>query len=434
MLTIYSLILSLGFTLMLPLFILRRGKYAAGLGQRLGKHAEFAHDGRPVVWLHCVSVGETNAARPLIDQLIDAYPSHRLVISTTTRTGHELAGSIFKKRADVIFYFPFDWKFSVKRALDVYKPDVVLLMETEIWPRFISEAKAHGAKIAIVNGRLSKKSFHRYSRISRLVAAVLRKIDLALMQGRADAEFVSLLGAPDKNIRVTGNIKFDLTTDTSEIALTRKFRDRFALDERRLLIVAASTHAPEERLLLGAYRKILDSSPTKPRLLIAPRHPERFDDVTRIFEDSGFAFVRRTAAPAASDKTADLILLDSVGELRSLYSLADLVFVGGSLIPHGGQNILEPAAAGRAIVTGLFTHNFDAVVKEFLKSEALVQIGEAKNESSITECLAAALETLLRDPAARRVLGSNAAAVMYRNRGAAALTVKELAPLFEKRG
>src|SRR5688572_20348045 len=178
----YSILLSLGFLVMSPLFLLRREKYASGFKQRLGNYPEFKHDGRPVIWLHCVSVGETNAARPLVEQIRSEFPGHRLVVSTTTKTGQELAEKIFAGQADAIFYFPFDFKFAVRRALTTYKPSLVLLMETEIWPRFLSEAKASGAKIVIVNGRLSQKSFERYAHVGSFVRRILADVDGALMQ------------------------------------------------------------------------------------------------------------------------------------------------------------------------------------------------------------------------------------------------------------
>src|SRR5687768_12334119 len=160
---LYSVALTFGFLLMLPLFVLRREKYASGFSQRLGDYPQFVHDSRPVIWLHCVSVGEINAARPLVDAILKQFSGHRLVISTTTKTGQELAQKLFAGKTAAIFYFPFDWKFSVRKALENYKPSIVLLVETEIWPRFIREAKASGAKIAIVNGRLSERSVGRYA-------------------------------------------------------------------------------------------------------------------------------------------------------------------------------------------------------------------------------------------------------------------------------
>src|SRR5688572_9290928 len=191
---LYSFLLALAFLLMTPLFLLRREKYASGFEQRLGNYPEFQHDGREVIWLHCVSVGETNAARPLVDGLREEFPDHRLVISTTTRTGQELAQKIFAEKADAIVYFPFDFKFSVRRALATFKPSLVLLMETEIWPRFIHEAKLNGAKVAIVNGRLSQRSFNRYRRFRAFVRSVFAEVDLAVMQSGADAKRIADLG------------------------------------------------------------------------------------------------------------------------------------------------------------------------------------------------------------------------------------------------
>src|SRR5215204_5210604 len=202
---LYSIAFSFAFLLMLPLFLLRREKYASGFSQRLGKYPEFVHDGRLVIWLHCVSVGETNAARPLVERLLSEFPGQRLIISTTTKTGRELAQKLFSGKADAVFYFPFDWKFSVRRALENYKPAVVLLMETEIWPRFIREAKRSGAKIAIVNGRLSGRSVRRYSIIRPFIRELLENVDLALMQAEPDAERIRTLGVEAGKVFVTGN-------------------------------------------------------------------------------------------------------------------------------------------------------------------------------------------------------------------------------------
>ncbi|NOT49207.1 MAG: hypothetical protein HOP17_15870, partial [Acidobacteria bacterium] len=270
---LYSTILSIGFLLMLPLFLLRREKYAAGFRQRMGNYPPFIHDERTVIWLHCVSVGETNAARPLVDALLAEFPGHRLIVSTTTKTGQELAQKIFSGKADAVFYFPFDWKFSVKKALANYEPSIVLLMETEIWPRFIREAKRRGSKVVIVNGRLSEKSFKNYSFARPLISDVLAKVDLTLMQGEADGRRIEKLGADPGKIFVTGNIKFEQTGESADNELTKLFRRRFGIDGAKPLIVAASTHEPEEKYLLESLDGELGHSC---RLLIAPRHPERF--------------------------------------------------------------------------------------------------------------------------------------------------------------
>lgn len=426
---------------MLPTFLLRREKYAAGFRQRLGSYPEINHDGRKVIWLHCVSVGETNAASPLVDQLISKFPGHRLVISTTTKTGQELAQKLFGEKAEAVFYFPLDFKFSVRTALKAFRPSVVLLMETEIWPRFFREARLFGAKVVIVNGRLSARSFARYNRIGFFIKDVLSNAELALMQGDADAERMSLLGMATSKVRVTGNIKFDQPI-SGEYELTEEFRSRFGLSDENPLIVAASTHDPEEGWVLEAFAKLrLDESARASRLLIAPRHPERFEAVDAMIRSVGrttltntqpLEYVRRSHPPSAEDKSARVVLLDSIGELRAAYPLAKIVFVGGSLIPHGGQSVLEPAAAGKAIITGPYTHNFDAVVKEFLANQAIIQLTAANPEQIVDEIFSIISE-LFKKPIELQRLGNMASRVMAANQGASARTIEMLEPIIHEK-
>ncbi len=431
---LYGIVLTLAFLLLLPRFIfdaILNGKYASGVFQRLGFLPHFDRDSRAVIWVHGVSVGEINAARPLITQLIAEFPAHRLIISTTTRTGQTLAKEIFAGIADAVFYFPFDWKFSVRRALRHFQPSVVLLMETEIWFNFIREASKSGARVAIVNGRISEQSSKRYGYVKRFMRRVLSHLDLALMQTNADAGRMMALGVRANKVKVTGNLKFDQqSTDTNE-TLTGEFRVRFAISSDAPIIIAASTHEPEERQIIEAFRSVWKNSQgALPRLMIAPRHPERFSSVANEIGRSGFAWARRSEVPSARDKTAEIIFLDSVGELRAAYPLADIVFVGGSLIPHGGQSILEPAAAGKAIITGPFTVNFAAAVEQFLKHEAIVQLDHAAAENT-SKVLADVFTKLLADPVHRRSLGENARTVMSRNAGATAKTIELLRPLID---
>lgn len=424
MFLLYNFLLTVGFILMSPVFLLKKEKYAAGFRQRLGFLPEFTPDERQTVWLHCVSVGETNAARPLVEEIVRQFPEHRLIISTTTRTGQNHAREIFKTYAEQIFYFPFDFRFSVRRALRRFKPDVILLVETEIWFNFLREASKSGARLAIVNGRLSEKSFHRYSYIKNFIRRVLGYIDLALMQGNADAKRLMSLGAHPTRVKVTGNIKFDQTFETSD--LTETFRERFAISKDAPVILAASTHAPEERYILEAFKKIWKNFDGKlPRLLIVPRHPERFAEVAELIGETGFEWVCRSDAPSERDQRAEVILLDSIGELRAAYPLAEIVFVGGSLIPHGGQSILEPAVAGKTIVTGLYTTNFSAAVKEFLDKNALVQLPET-DEKTVSDDLARVFTELLADAEKRAELSKNALEVMQKNRGATLKTIENL--------
>ncbi len=431
---LYSFLLTIGFFILLPRFLfdaLRKGKYAAGFWQRLGYLPNFQRGEKSVVWLHCVSVGETNAARPLVNELLRKYPDLRLVVSTTTKTGQELAREVFADSAEFVFYFPFDWRFTVRRALRKIKPSVVLIMETELWFNFLRETHESGAKIVIVNGRLSEKSVNRYLYVKNFIQRVLQFVYLALMQENKDAERIIQLGIRADKVKVTGNIKFDQDFDETENQLTQEFRQRFAISETAPLIVAASTHAPEEVWILEAFTEVWKKSEGKlPRLLIAPRHPERFAEVVELIKNAGFEWSRRSEKPSDKDKIAEIILLDSIGELRAIFPLAEIVFVGGSLIPHGGQNILEPAIARKAIVTGFYTMNFAEIVKEFLAQNALVQLPKL-DEREISAKLAEVFSELLQNDERRQKLGKNAFTIMQKSCGATSETIKQLKPFLQ---
>ncbi|HEX8368970.1 MAG TPA: 3-deoxy-D-manno-octulosonic acid transferase [Pyrinomonadaceae bacterium] len=430
MFLLYSFLLVIGFLVFLPRFLFQK-KYAESWRERLGKLPDFDAEGRAVVWLHCVSVGETQAARPLVKELLKNFPEYKLVVSTTTLAGQLLAKEIFAADAALVFYFPFDFRFAVRRALRKIQPDIVLLMETEIWLNFLREASRSGAKIAIVNGRLSQKSANRYGWIPKTIRRVLHHVDWALMQNAADAKRLMALGIRNTKVKVTGNVKFDQQFNETENGLTSEFRERFAVSEDAPLIVAASTHAPEEKWIIEAFRTVYKSAGDKlPRLMLVPRRPERFVEVAGIIKNSGFDWARRGEKPSPRDKAAEIILLDSIGELRAVYPLAEFVFVGGSLIPHGGQSVLEPAAAQKAIVTGFYTSNFDAVVREFLEKDALVQLPKL-DEQKIPAKLAESFTKLLEDTARREKLAENAFRVMQSNRGASVKTIEYLKPIFE---
>lgn len=431
----YSLTYTLAFLAMLPLFAVSgivRGKRAAGFFQRLSFFLPaFAPDERKLVWLHCVSVGEANAARPLVDRLRTEFPNVRLIISTTTRTGQKLAKEIFKD-ADAIFYVPFDWRWSVRRVLRHFRPTLLVIMETELWLNLIREScKAH-TRIALVNGRMSERSFKRYAAFKKTMKRLFGYIDRGLIQTGADANRFMALGMRASKVKVTGNLKFDHSITEAEDALTDEFRMRFGSADGGPLIIAASTHEPEERIVLDAFRKTWEKTREElPRLMIAPRHPERFDEVARLIAESGFRSVRRSSPPEAKDAEADVILLDSIGELRAAFPLAEIVFVGGSLIEHGGQSVLEPAAAGKAIITGPYTHNFQAVVEEFIERDALIQLTKDA-VSDAPERLAREFCALLDRPEKRKGLGERARAAMNNNRGAIDRTFEQLRPLIDR--
>jgi 3-deoxy-D-manno-octulosonic-acid transferase len=432
---LYSLLLTVGFLLLLPWFAIdafRTRKYITGLGQRLGKLPAIAPDPRPLIWLHCVSVGETEAARPLVRELFDRFPSHRIAISTTTVTGHRVACNAFKSQAAAIFYFPLDWAWTVRRVLRTLKPEAILIMETELWPHLLRECKRSSIPVALINGRISITSLGRYRKIRFFMQRVLANITIAMMQSAEDASRLRELGYPKERILTPGNLKFDSAQSSVDLMVATELRRRFAFDESMSLIVAASTHAPEESIVIEAFKQMKRSPASRrPKLLIAPRHPERFGDVALLLEASGLTWSRRSADPKAEDPNSEVVLLDTIGELRAAYSLAELSFVGGSIAPHGGHNILEPAALAVCVITGPHTHNFAAVTRAMLKANAIVQLPEVALDKAAAE-LAGVFEKLLSDDTRRHEMGERAAAVCDQNRGATERTLSVIANLLEK--
>ena len=432
---IYSLLLGLGFLILLPRFLFdafRHGKYVAGFRERLGLVNSLNTNGRPLIRIHCVSVGETQAARPLIQGLKKRFPDHSIAISTTTLTGQNIAREVFKGQVEKVFYFPFDWRWIIRKTLYAVNPSLVLIMETELWPNFLRECQARGLPVAIVNGRLSEQSFRRYKIISGFMSRVLGALSLAAVQTESDAKRLRALGLDAAKIFVTGSTKFDAVAEPSTDKLTSDFRERFKLDlGAPPLILAASTHAPEERILINALRQVISGSQLKSRLMIAPRHPERFREVAALIQGSGFQSTKRTAAPSPSDGLCEVILLDSIGELTAIYSLASIVFVGGSIANTGGHNILEPAAAGVPVVTGPHTLNFKQIVETFIDAEAVIQL-PLLPEAETTVELSRILKQLLADPEKRTELGRRARRLVNQNRGATERTLELLGSILIK--
>lgn len=431
---VYRLLLTLGFLVLLPRFILdafRHGKYVAGFSERLGNLAQLENNTH-VIWIHCVSVGETQAARPLINGIRKRFPDHSLVVSTTTLTGQTLAREIFKGAVARVFYFPFDWTWTVRRALDAIRPSSVLIMETEIWPGFLRECESRAIPVAIVNGRLSRQSFRRYQWIKGFLKRVLAGIDLASMQTEEDAERIRALGMNSERVVVAGSLKFDAGTIAPSNLLTNELRERFNFTERAPLIIAASTHGPEESLILEAFRQTRALGEPKARLLLAPRHPERFAEVASLLDKSGLSWTRRSSVANESDRTCDVVLLDTIGELASVYFLGEIVFVGGSIARSGGHNILEPAAAGAAIITGPHIHNFAATNQAFLDQDAIIQLPRG-NDSDTTSELARTFAKLLTDNQLRQNLKQRAKQVLKQNLGATDRTLDHLEPILATR-
>jgi 3-deoxy-D-manno-octulosonic-acid transferase len=430
---LYSLLLTIGFIVLLPRFAIdafRTRKYVTGLAERLGSLPRLAASNRPLIWVHCVSVGETEAARPLVRALRERFPSYRLAISTTTVTGQKLARRVFADDAAAVFYFPIDWQWTVRRVLRALQPAAVLIMETELWPNLLRTCRRQEIPVALVNGRISAGSFRRYQKIRPFVTRMLNDLAIAVMQSEQDVARIRELGLAEERTLMCGNLKFDNANSAGSVtAVSSELRRRFGFNQEEMLLVAASTHWPEERVVIDSFKRLQQSQPGKRvRLLIAPRHPERFNEVAELLDSSGLSWKRRSAMPGSEDLNCDAVLLDSIGELRSVFSLADIAFIGGSLVPHGGHNVLEPAAEGVCVIAGAHTDNFTAVINAFLAEDALVQL-RAVNMAEAVQELTTTVDELLRNEVRRQELGRRAVAVCDRNRGATERTMQVIADL-----
>jgi 3-deoxy-D-manno-octulosonic-acid transferase len=421
---LYSLLLCLGFVLLLPYFLvqaLRHGKYLVSLFERTGRLPLELHQGtKGAIWIHAVSVGESNAVAPLVSQLSARAVSRKIFISTTTLTGQQNARERITG-ANGFFYYPFDWSWNVRRSLRHIQPALVCLAETELWPNFIHEAHRQGIKLVVVNGRISEKSFMWYGRVKGFLHRFLPEIDLFLMQTEEDAERIRRLGAPAERVRVCGNLKYDIQLSGKSEEGQNLIRERFLGHDGSALWIAGSTAEGEEELVLKAFAEVKARIPAA-RLILAPRRPERFDMVANLMAKWNFSIVRRSQLEAAEGRHRDILLLDSVGELAALYSLAKVAFVGGSLVKKGGHNILEPAAAGVAVLFGPYMSNFQKMAEDFLIHKAALQVRNAGE-------LASATITLLEDTAQGRALGERGRALVAKSSGATAHTVEMIMKL-----
>jgi 3-deoxy-D-manno-octulosonic-acid transferase len=418
---LYSALLAAGLLLTLPYWLWqmsRHGKYHAGLGQRLGSVPERlrSQPARPVIWIHAVSVGEVLAVSGLVTELRRRHPQHRVVVSTTTDTGQKLAGKHFGE--ENVFYFPMDFDFAIRPYLELLRPGLMVIAETEFWPNFLRLARVSGSRIAVVNARISDRSFPRYRRWRFLLTGVLQAIDLFLAQTEDDARRLRDIGASVERVHVMGNLKFDVPLPPMPPIVASL---RTAIGSAEPVIVCGSTVEGEEPLLLRAFENVLASHPHAV-MILAPRHPERFAEVARLLESLGIRFWRRSLW--SGDAVAGgVLLVDTIGELAALYSLADIAFVGGSLVPRGGHNIIEPAQHGVAIVVGNHTENFRDIVGLFQSRDAVRVVGPAE--------LPLVLMELISNPATREALGQRAAETLRSQTGATQRTADALERLLQ---
>ncbi|HSZ00741.1 MAG TPA: 3-deoxy-D-manno-octulosonic acid transferase [Terriglobales bacterium] len=418
---IYSALLAAAMLLTLPYWLLQRmrhGKYRAGLGERLGRIPRrlVAQPARPTIWIHAVSVGEVLAISGLATELTKRFSQHRVAISTTTDTGQRLARTRFGE--ENVFYFPLDFAFAIRPYLRLLQPTLVVIAETEFWPNFLRLAHASGARIAVVNARISDRSWPGYRRFRRLLKAVLRHVDLFLTQTAEDARRLVEIGAPPGVVFATGNLKFDVPAPAAP-PIIASLRAAFQQANTGPVIVCGSTVEGEEPLLVQAFINVLASHP-RAVMVLAPRHPERFGEVTELLNQLGIRFWRRSLW-GGEPIFAGVLLIDTIGELAALYALADVAFVGGSLVPRGGHNIIEPALHGVAIVVGNHTENFRDIVSLFQGRDAVRVVGPAE--------LPLVLMELISNPAERAELGRRAAETIRAQMGATERTMQALEKL-----
>jgi 3-deoxy-D-manno-octulosonic-acid transferase len=410
---------SLMWWLALPLVLGRlwwRGRrepgYRTHLGERLGFYGRKLEKRRTIM-VHAVSVGETRAAEPLIEALLAARPDTRILLTHMTPTGRATGKALFAKHGDRVIqsFLPYDTGFMVGRFLRHFEPALCILMETEVWPNLIHGCAGYNVPVALVNARLSERSLRRGRKIGGLMTDAARAITLVAAQTQADAERIASLGAP--HVAVTGSIKFDVVPPQAALDTGAMLRARFA---HRPVLLCASTREGEEALILDAY-KAMDARPAGMLLVLVPRHPQRFDEVARLVLDRGLTLARRSTLPERVD--TDVLLGDSMGEMFAYYAACDCAYIGGSLLPLGGQNLIEACALAKPVLVGEHTFNFLQATEEAVTAGAALRVPDAPS-------LVRMAAGLLDDDGRRAAMGAQALAFAARHRGATVRTVELL--------
>ena len=376
-----------------------RGRRSAFL-ERFGRipEADLARiGGRRVIWVHAVSVGETIASFPLLKGLRSRYPEHLLVLTNVTETGRSVA--LKSGLADLCLYLPFDYGFAVKAALRKVSPELIILMETELWPNFIAAAAGRGIPVLLANGRISDRSFGRYRRVSWFFRPILEQLSALCMQTGEDAARITAIGAREPSVHVTGNLKYDVPLVRATPQRVAELKKKYRIPGDAFIFTAASTHDGEDEPVLDAYQRLLCCGETS-FLILAPRHPERAPAVAELLAKRGIRYRLRSrlAEGTGEPRAGEVLLLDTVGELAGLYAASDLVFVGGSLVATGGHNPLEPASCGVPVLFGPHMENFREVAALFLNSGAGAQVPDAAG-------LAAAVSKLAGSESSRSEMG-----------------------------
>jgi 3-deoxy-D-manno-octulosonic-acid transferase len=417
--SLYSLLLLLALIVSAPwwlLEMLRHGKYRTGLSERLGTVPDrlFNQVAVNAIWIHAVSVGEVLAISRVVEELKAQLPGWRIVVSTTTDTGQKLARERFGENN--VFYVPLDLPFAVRAYLQALRPKLLVLAESEFWPNLLRWARLSGAGMAVVNARVSDRSLPGYLRFHKLLGRVMQNVQLFLVQSDEDARRLIQMGAPEERVHVSGNLKFEVKPPAKPAILAQL---KVAIEREGLgpVLVAGSTLEGEEAMLLETFRQIA-SSYAGALLVLAPRHPQRFEAVASLLASSGIRYQQRSQWDGQEPIAAGIFLLDSIGELASLYELADLAFIGGSLVPRGGHNVLEAAQFGAPILVGPHTENFRDIIDIFRRADAL--------RVATPQSLTATILQLLENHDERASLGRRAAEVLRSQQGATEKTVNAL--------
>jgi 3-deoxy-D-manno-octulosonic-acid transferase len=427
MFLLYSILFSAAFLLAAPGYwwrYRRRANWRAYWRERLGYLGiQPPSSAQPAIWVHAVSVGETLGVVRLVQEIRRRHPDRPVFMSHVTPTGREAGAARLPDLAGR-FYLPFDWQWSVKRVLRQVRPGLLLIAETELWPNLLQAAHQFGARVVIVNARLSDRSFRGYRLVRPFMRRVLANVDLILAQTERDAERFRALAAPAERVRAVGNLKFD-ATPVHVSAIAPCLEQALRSTGRQPVLIAASTMPKEEPLVLKAWGQVRRRFP-RGLLILAPRHPERFDAVAAVVAEQGYRWVRRTglagdriAGPLAQ---AEVLLLDTIGELGGLLRCGDVVFVGGSLVPAGGHNLLEPAYWGKPILFGPHMENFRDAAMLFLQEDAALEVQDADG-------LARAAQDLLADAERQRRMGAAARRLLERESGATGRVLEALAAL-----
>ena len=428
---LYTLAIVVFAVLLSPWFAyqaIRYRKYVVNLPQRMGYlPVSFNLDGDESIWIHAVSVGEALTARALVTDLRERYPDLRIFLSTTTLTGQQVAQSRIQD-VDAVFFFPFDLPPFVNRTLRLVRPRLFIMMETELWPNLLRACRRQGVKTILVNGRISSRSYPRYRLARSLFRRVLVDVDRFCMQSEESARRIVDIGADPARVSVTGSLKFE-SLESPAAAQGRgagRVLRYFRIPPTRPVFIAASTLKGEESLVFAAFAAARRAHPGA-LLILAPRKPERFGEAEALARAEGLKVVRRTELSVDSEPRADVVVLDTIGELANLFQVATVVFVGGSLVDQGGHNILEPAVHGKPIVFGPYMQNFAEIAGAFLKNQAAVQVADGAD-------LTSALVRLIGDPVERARLGAAARALVEANRGAKPRTLEAIAALLPPPG